>query len=553
MKTLDYVRLIFLKDMRALRWPLLILAALTVADAFLTLDPAAIGLLIPGTVQAALFLALGIFAIIIPLFHSDPAGREFRFLLTRPVPGAAVGLAKALFLTLFLILPYCVAVEFSVISSRVAFTPLDHLLLLIETIACLGAALAALGLCCVFLRNRTYAVLTIVLTPLAAEFLGILWTQRSYATGVLPFQQSVENLQLFQFRDFLAEALFLAVSVSAIALRYRTRGFKAPLAITACGIALGLFAFWCPYNFARPLEGQTSTRDLLTPAQVGRIHMTLISQRTTGQPSYDLNAGESNGIQNVILNQPVHLDGIDPPYFFQTAGYHAILTLRSGKRIVADYEGLHRYGDIGGSDPSLLEAVAGLHPSGPVTLMKMEEHMGLEFLTYIPKDLGNEDLTGAAVRGVITLNIRRMYVAGSIPLRSNASFDLPRRRYEITHVEFTPDEVRVNLIQVRMPLILRGDLVNRDFGDEYKCLVVNRRFAEALQQTGISSNTVEPIFATHAVLEDYTFTPHYAPGNPNWRLLPPDWASGAELMFFGSEPCGQVTLPYQLNNVTLTR
>src|ERR1700683_3503148 len=541
-----FVRLIFYKDVRALRYPLWLLLAVAIAPVLLPLNPDERSNWVIAFSLAGICLATGTFLITIPAIQSDPAGREFRFLLTRPVHGSAIGLAKALFLTLFLIMPYWLSQEFVVACSQVSLTPLDHLLLLIESVVWCAAAVASLVLWCVFLRNGLHVVLVLVIFSVVGSFLPIWWHERSFHTGVLPLWPNLEHERLSQFRAFLSEAVFLVVAIFAIGLRYRTKGFKAPLSVALGGYGLSLLVLWFfPYNFAQTLEDQSSNRSMLTPDQLGRIHMTLLTQRGQGhQNPHDLGGGGWNGINYVNFNQSVRLEGVEPPYFVQTVGYHAVITLRSGKTFTSDYADFPSHGQVGGLNPSFMALVAGVLPSWPY-----QKDQQLDLATYLPKDL-IDDVTGATIKGVITLEVRRAYVAGSIPLRSEASFSIPRRRYKVAHTDFSNDSVAVDLSCFQLPLILRGDLANFNTKDDLQWLAVYRPYSESLAQQGSSSGGGSN-FGVHFTQSKFTYRAVDERLIPGWRPLPPDWASGAELVFIGSDPCGQVTLPYEIDNVDL--
>ena len=92
MTTATFIRLIFLKDVRRLRLQLILMFGLAVA-LILCAQPGGMG----NAVPVAIVLQLLCLGIIIQSILNDPAGRDFRFLLSRPVPGLAVLTAKVLF------------------------------------------------------------------------------------------------------------------------------------------------------------------------------------------------------------------------------------------------------------------------------------------------------------------------------------------------------------------------------------------------------------------------------------------------------------------------
>jgi hypothetical protein len=540
--TAAFVRLIFLKDVRAVRYPLLLLLVLTIGFILLpiSVDQAEYRTLIP--VFGGIFIGLAIFLLTM-VIQSDPVGREFRFLLTRPVPGSAIGLAKALFLTLFVMAPYWLGLEFIVAYSQVPLNPLDRLLLLIETVITCGTGMAFLVLCCVFLRNGIRVVLVLVIVSVVGSYLSIWWQQRTFQTGGLPPWLDLEHEHLSQFRTFLSEAVFLVFALLAIVLRYRTKRFLAPLILALGGYALSQLAFLCPYNFAQGLQDQSSNRSLLTPEQLGRIKMTLIQGEHEGSP-YSLSGGGWNGIYYVFLNHTVRLEGLEPRCFVQTVGYHAVITLRSGKTFTSDYADFNGHGGVGGLYTIMLGVAQGL------TSWPNHEDLTLDLMSYLPRSLPDEDITGATVKGVITLEVRRAYVAGAIPLRSHAFLDGHRRRYEIESADFSGDAVTFRLNILRAPLILRGDLANWNTPDDLQWLPFYRPLGQALQPRGTGSQGSSGIGVQ---VNPQTGTCIWPMKNTisDWRPCPSDWASGAELVFIGSDPCGQVTLPYEIDNVDL--
>ena len=547
MTTAAFVRVLFRKDVRALRYPLLLLLLLAISFILLpqSVNQTEYWALVP--VFGGAFMGLAAFLLTIPVIQSDPAGREFRFLLTRPIPSSAVGIAKALFIVAFVLLPYWLGVEYMVACSHVPFTLLDHILLLIQTVASFGASLGSLVLLSVFLRNALQVVLGFVVISVVPSFLSMWWQQWSLHAGVLtsPYLPDLEHERLSQIRTFLSAIVFLSFALFAILLRYRTKRFRVPLFWAVGGYVLSQFAFLCPYDCARVFGEQSSHRSMMTPEQLGRIHMTLFTEKGHHH-TYDLNGGDWNGIHYVILNQSVQLEGLEPPYFVQTADYHAVITLRSGKTITSNYADSASHGGVGGLNPSFMAVVAGVLPSWPYHNEQL-----LDLLVYEPRSLPDEDITGATVKGVITLDVRRAYVAGSIPLRPNASFGVARRRYEITRADFSGDGVKIGLNKLQVPLVLRGDLINRNSHDEFPWLAVYRPFSESLWETSSGGSGGGSDFIVHVSQPEYTYKSVDKNLISGWRQLPPDWASGAELVFVGSDPCGQVTLPYEIDNVDL--
>ncbi len=545
----NLARIVFRKDVRALRYPLLLMLVVALVEGFFLLHPNQEGSMGATRVILSQFLGFiliaGTFLLTLQLIFSDPTGREFRFLATRPVPGASVGLAKAWFLALFLFVPYWLAREFLIAHAGLVFTPLDHLLLLAETIVTFGGSLALIVLLGIFSRSSLAVFLTLVVLILGGSILFAWWNHRPITSASLPPLPTLEHERLLQFQTFFAKAIFLAASLWAIKLRYCTRDFKTPLAVVVLGLVPSLIAFHCPYNLAQPLDDHAILPRPLTLDQFERIQMTLVTPKGKDH-SYSLSGGSSNGTRYVILNQPVHLEGIATPCYVETVSYKATVTLRSGKTFSSNFSDSNAHGGVGGLHPEFMANVAGVRPSSP-----LQEDVVLDLLTYLPADLTGEDLTGATVRGVITLNVRRAYLAGSLPLQMGASLGLYRRRYEVTQAGFAGDRVTVVLSDTQAPLALRGDLVNWTGKDDLRCLVVYRPLSEALRETRSSGGGESSTFGVHVGHLERTYTSPPRDLAPGWQPLPADWASGAELIFIGSDSCGEITLPYEIENVDL--
>lgn len=286
----------------------------------------------------------------------------------------------------------------------------------------------------------------------------------------------------------------------------------------------------------------------------------MVPQSEGAPASVNLSGGEWNGIQYYFSNQPVRIEGIELPYYFRTVDYHAVTTLRSGKTIVSNYADVDGHGGVGGLGPAGLAIIAGVKPFWPVEAGPVTQ-CNLDLACYLERDIGDEDRTGATIKGEVTFEIRRAYLVGSMPFRPNASLDGRRCRYEIVGVEAGPENAVVHVDSFHVPLILRGDLANWTV-DNLQLLPVYRPYGEALQEFEMGSGILDgPGFAVLPARTDYKYgesqdSSEWRDGLPNatggWRHLPPDWTSGAELMFFDSEPCGRVTLPYEIDNVDLS-
>jgi hypothetical protein len=198
-----------------------------------------------------------------------------------------------------------------------------------------------------------------------------------------------------------------------------------------------------------------------------------------------------------------------------------------------------------------MATAAGFQSSAPPSELDRIQNT-LDLLCYDPKNLPHEDIKGATVKGVVTLEVRRASVAGFIPFQVGACFDGRRTRYQITAVESSDNEMRVNLERFTAPLTLRGDIGGFYPPDELLVMGVYRPFAEQLFQGSAGANT-EFSVGVHMFQMDFSFGPgpEVRWGPSGWRPLPGDWQAGAELAFVRGESCGQVRLPYEIDNVDL--
>jgi hypothetical protein len=571
MNTRGFVRLIFLKDVRRSMWLLGMVLGLGLTVALILLF---------GTGTGAAFLVFlpALFAYLIGLFLTmdliqiDWPGRDLRFLFTRPVPGEAIFFAKILFLGLFLILSGWGFQELDYAVLGMPLQPLDHLCLLIETTIHLGTAMALLVLFALFLRKNQHVFLALGFLFVAIGFLSYFGMIFPGIAAVAPARNHAQ-LCWGALVGLLGQWGFIGVVLLAALVRYRTHKFGLPLALVIGGIILDLLL--CvgidKIGESRLAHDDTSR---MPPHLSVRVEPVDISPAQTEQTAWNVSI-----IYHTVV-RGANVEGVDAPYYFQVVGTQSTATLRSGKiiRSVVEQTPVAPAPDIGGLMGVPFEAaVIGVNAGVP-GVSYGKPGITLRAFTYLPSRLpSGEDLTGVTINAEVQLEIHRAYVAGSIPLEPGAVFTRPRQRYEITGVSGsrggeaprgvslndvtqqvahggfvgglihsgadTSGGVLLNLTYTKLPLILRGDTGANP--DNLSWALVSRPRNEILQVFSGSSNTPNfPVdFATSSMLYS----------NPGNNAVPPDWIKGAELVFLGNETCGQVTVPYEIKNVTLTR
>ena len=62
-----------------------------------------------------------------------------------------------------------------------------------------------------------------------------------------------------------------------------------------------------------------------------------------------------------------------------------------------------------------------------------------------------------------------------------------------------------------------------------------------------------PMFLFDTMAQDVKLMRQEETGNwmNNRKPIPGDWSTGAEISFFSTEPCGRISLPYEIKSVDL--
>ncbi len=531
------VRLIFIKDARRYVWPLgmLLGIGLLIAIALFWRETASV---LYVALPALSPYLIGLF-LAIDLIQLDWPGRDLRFLSTRPVPGEAVFFAKFLFLGLFLVISGWGFQELDYAVLRMPQQPLDHLCLLMETTIHFGAAIALVVLFALFLRKNSHVLFALGLFFMAILLFAYL---RVIFPGVAMAAPDLNPAQLWwgALIRLLGWCGFIGVVMVAAVLRYRTRRFGLPLALVIGGIILDLII--CVGTAKIGESRMAPDRATNIPAHLrGNIRLT---NYPSGQQAEQM-AWNSGIVYHTVVRGP-SVECVEPPYYYRVIGSKATATFRSGKIIhsVVEQTQIAPAQDIGSLMGLPFEAdVIGVRSAVP-GVSYGKPGITLRAFTYLPSRLpAGEDLTGVTIKGEVQLGIHRAYVAGSIPLEPGAVFTWPRQRYEITGVSLSPRGVVLDLTCVKLPLALRGN--TGDNPGNLSWALVSRARNEILQSgSGETGNIHFPI--------DFT-TSHMTYSKPGNNPLPSDWLKGAELVFLEGETCGHVTVPYEVDNVTLTR
>ena len=114
-----------------------------------------------------------------------------------------------------------------------------------------------------------------------------------------------------------------------------------------------------------------------------------------------------NGTRLMNLTHEFFLEGVQPPYFAVLVDYHAEATLKSGRVIRSAYGGVGEHGIAEGMSRVFEKEMLGF-----TRALEAESHEEtFQIFNYQPDQYPNEDLNGARIKGVITLEIRRGIVS----------------------------------------------------------------------------------------------------------------------------------------------
>ena len=546
MSMLAYIRGVFLKDLRVFRVHLLVLLALGIwvenpvfphSEDF------------PGSIAAFVLMEYVLLVLVIQL---DPVGREFRFLQTRPVPGPAIGLAKALFAGLFLLLPILLTQEWHLAAAQVPMPLSDHFILALETFSVLSAGFCAVALIAGLCRTPR-AVLISLAIIIGVPILGIeFWRSFMGPLPTIPHSQRVDHGQLDSLRDLLWRTVLAVSCLIAIGVRYRTKGFRWPLGIAVVGIALSLLASFCQWNFARSLQEQGKMQALLSPEALARIHMTVLPSGN-GTPTYKVNpVGSYGGVAGESVLQQVRMDGVPMPYFVQTIDYHATITLRSGKKFVSNFYDAVGHSEMGGMGMQQMTTAAGVQTPYFFTT---HDYALAEFdlASYPTAAFRNQDLTGASIKGVITFAVFRAYKAGVLPVKAGASVSFRRNRYKVVDYTAKEHSITVSLEHYSVPLPLLGENGGMEAPGAFSILPVCRTYGYALDQSNQVFNVTTTLLGLRREMSSATYngSPFGTSDPHGMQDLPAGWQSAVDLIVIGTEYCGRVQIPYEMDNVNL--
>ena len=492
----------------------------------------------------------------------DPPGRIIHFLATRPVSGLTVAAAKALFLGLLLFLPLLVAKLETVGMLQVSFGPLDLVCFLVETAIVAGAFFAVVALPALFLRKLAAALLVLVFSTVGFVFAYLVFFNRVrsvFAQADYVPEPQLGACQWLMFELGLAVTLLLGAVVF-----YRHKAWPAAVALFVPGFlaSVALLFYW-PVRLDEIVSGE---RFAAVPAPLrNQLRLQPDGLATGGWTVW------KNHVDIQALPQAFQITGLPFPYYAVEKDFHAEAP-DFGLTSSFDYGVLHGVGGMGspftGSYP--LVSVAQKQLAGfPPTPSPEGNRYTFDVFDYV-LGLTAQPIRweGHAIKGEMTLDIRRVFIARKMPVTPEMTFDLPRRRYEIEFPWMYPQRgtypaggwpsLTMTMTREAVPLVLRGDYAAGS--PDLSWLVVredaNHRPIEYLEPGNSWLGMFPPSGAFFSLERSSGELVRPTPGAENWAPaqsrppglpIPHDWLNSATLVIFGDESYGRASFSYLIN------
>lgn len=534
------------KDFRHQRLTLLLVWMLAAALPFIARHDAGMVMFSASPVMA---LGLGgllllLCFVLVRLIRLDAPGRDFHFLATRPIGWLALLVGKFIFIIVFLFTPVLVARWAGIPLLEIPMSGMDVFLYLVETAIYVSAALAVCTLFALFVRRIHTIFAALLATTILIVFCSVWLQGRALRDGTaLPWvDPSLQSSRLLVF----CVAICLTICLVAW-LRYSRKSIVSPLSVLFVGLILSfvLKTSW-PWHFGRLFPDATQ-RESGMPAAI-RDQKALDFSPSENQSDTALTGSQFNGIRSMGLDRYVTLKGMQPPYFARIATYHAEATLKSGRVIHSAYEDVSGHGGVGGLSNNLKYDILGF----PAAKEERWDFYRFELFNYRPDEYRKEDLTGARIKGILSLEIRRAVVVKKMPFRTGASVDWYRTHYVLREAVVNPSSVDHRITSYTISSALRGD--SRGFAPwkELKWVIYHHTEREHLRLGSEGSSGNEGVFSYQRNYQgSYRKDIFSSDRKKAKERFSDDWIEGAEIAFIGSEPCGTICLPYEIQSVDL--
>ncbi len=419
------------------------------------------------------------------------------------------------------------------------------MLLLVETTIRTLAFFAGAMLLSLFIRKLPAIVAAIigccVLGGMAAAFLYDHWYFSSEPWR-LDFRVVNSRFLVF-YMGITATAAVVAI------FRYRCKSRGVAPTLLVAGLALSVVAwFFWPWDMSVPFTDLPAWRHAPELPQAMRDGITFTPTGEEGKGNNLVEQmGELKGKDWNVVIHSVSLEGVQPPWFATMVDYHAVATLKSGRTIRSSYEDTNGHGQVGGLGDALRKQVLGLDSSKGI---KWNEG-GFEIFNYARNDYINEDLKKVSIKGVLTLEIRKVVLVKTLPFKAGGTVDFPRRHFMLEKAATTPDGLEYGITMNGVKSALRGDERGLDGWRMFSLLLFNRGEEARFGSGGSGAGAGDGIFSHLDTMNGHFHDGHLIGDWRREKPLPPDWADRAEIAFFTTELCGRIDLPYEIKSFDL--
>lgn len=543
---MNHVVLFFRKDLRLMRWPLLLLVTEALGVmlwySMLPLEKRVAQIAVLPlwrfVIWAACFLIIG------GLTQRDAPLREGAFFRTRPMALSTVLQSKCL-MALFIVVLFALIESFSLLMLGLKPGVLDFLLVFIEellVLSALGSVSMALAI-----REQTAGKYFSSVAGwggiLLVGWIAFTWFKSSYFRNEKPdWSYDLELLELS--RLLTAQFVVMAGALIGIMLfaHSRRRGSisKSLALTTVCAIAT---LFCWPVNFVKafaPAPREAPKNEWPVQTKLKFAFEEQISGRDERKSIFAFNGDCGyNDVNYRKIQGNARLTGLtggwQPGY---DNSYQSVLTLSNG----TTFSGNHKaWGNLGWQ--SLLPRLGIPCPNYTDPAKQVSQFALSEFKL---EDAGGA-MTGAKLKGTMQIHLTREVVLTRLPFRKGESTRIGKRLIEISRIEHSGDRINYAVTTQSALVQLRGgEFANNRSSLEF--LVVNAGRGEFLFK-GSQSGRSGP--AGHYSLGTLTFSESIWNKDYKEIPIPPDWLDGAELLIIGEEDGGSFSQNFDFQNINL--
>lgn len=538
----------FKKDLRHTRWWILLTLLVSAGVLGFSVIP------IDERGKASEWLMLfryGGWVLLVPtigrLMLRDAPLRDTGFLNTRPVFLTVLLGAKGL-VVLSLIVPMalCECAMILILGLRPGIG--DLFLIFAENLLVLTAIAAVTA--AMILREKSAAGFqtSAILWCLIAFLSWIAWawiSERALRQQKVEWSYSLEYLKLS--RLLIAQLVAATGALIGIVLFIRSRRgatVSTALAVTAvCAIAA--WFFW-PVNFVEAMTPPQREAAKSEWPDLSKLKFSFTEQpgwsRNKSEPvmtRFSFSDGGYNDTTYRGIRTHTRLEGLPSGWFAFPNSYRSDLTFSNGRTVPSKFDS---WGDL---DEKIALPLVGIpSPWNYDTL----SHVALaEF--RLPDAAGV--MTGAKLKGVIEVPLKRPVILARMPLRKGASLRIDGRLLQITRAQRLDDKIDFNLV-METPIIFSRGGWSAGPDPRLQTLVVHPARREFLTN-GSSGSSGKGIGHYGLQNLDFSQTLWRDPMTKQEdRTIPDGWMDGAELLILGRESGGTFSQSFEFSDVTLS-